>query len=276
MTINPLSLRMLDNHPQDAARALEKYHPSELAGYLEEMPVTSTAKVMRQLVPAVAADCLGEMPPDAAAAILEEFSVERATALLRHMPVSQRNNLIRNLSPLYTNMVKLVLRYPEGTVGQLMTPRVFAAHEDMRSDDLLQTIQGMTGQLQKLIFIINDDHQLVGKVDIRDLLTGEGVSAISRLMQPAGTVVSARSSIGSVQHIGEWKYTDILPVVDHAGQFIGVLKRGVMLDALAHEAPRNQEDFATTALAIAEIFWEACANILVPEPRNTDKRHNDD
>jgi len=276
MAINPISQRLLDNHPQDAARALEKYHPEELAGYLGEMPVTSTAKVMRHMVPAIAADSLVEMPAETAAAVLEEFSVERATALLRYMPVSQRNSIIRNLSPLYSNMVKLVLRYPEGTVGQLMTPRVFAAHEDMQSDDLLQTIQGMSGQLQKLIYIINDNHHVVGKVDIRDLLTDEHVSAIGRLMQPVGTTLSARSSISNVQRLDEWKYNDVLPVVDHSGQFIGVLKRGVMLDAMAHEAPRNQEDFTGTALAIAEIFWEACANMLAPETDKTDKRQKDE
>jgi magnesium transporter len=278
MTINPLSLHFIENHPQDAARVLEKFEPELLAKYLEHVPVKVSANLLRNVIPSVAVECLTSMEPARSAKILEQFSIERASSILRRMKINIRNDLIKIMSPIFANMIRLVLRYPNGTVGQLMTPKVYTVNQNMLIKDILETLQGMTGQLQNLIYVINNEQRLVGVVDVRDVITLDSKAPVKTVMRDPGLTISARASLDSVKDYNEWRYTEILPVVDHMGMFIGVLKRGVLLDTLARDRNNtNQKDeIAGAALAIAELFWDACANMLAPETKNTGKVNQDE
>lgn len=278
MTINPLSLHFLENHPQDAARALEQFDPEQIAACLALIPAESAADVFRHMIPSRTVSCLTKMDTDKASEILEQFSIERATSLLRRMDLNVRNEAIKTMSPVFANMIRTVLKYPDGTVGQFMNPNVFAAHEDMDTDEVFNAVRGSADQVRSEIYVINGKQQLVGEVFIRDLLTENPGTPVKKIMQNPEVTIAARASLTSVQNYREWKYKEILPVVDHMGMFIGVLKRGVMLDALMNieDSTQHQDEFANTALAMVELFWDTCADMLAPENVITKKRYRDE
>lgn len=277
MTINPLSLHFLQNHPQDAVQALEQFEPEHVAGHLELIPVESAADIFRHMIPSRSVSCLAVMDICISSKILERLSIERATSLLRRMQTDIRNEIIKAMSPVFANMIRLVLKYPDGTVGQFMSPNVFTVREDMHTDEILNAVQSSSDQVRSEIYVVNDKQQLVGVVFIRDLLTEKSAAPVKKIMHNPEMTISARSSLINVQDHPQWKYKDILPVTDHMGMFIGVLKRGVMLDALMYEGNAEQEDeFTNTALAIAELFWDTCADLLAPEIVTTDKGHKNE
>ncbi|MBI4005179.1 MAG: magnesium transporter [Gammaproteobacteria bacterium] len=274
MPVNSLSLHYLQNHPQDAARALEQFEPEDLANYLEMIPAESTADIFRHMIPSRTVSCLINMNADKASGILEQFSIERATSLLRRMNMDIRKEVIMAMSPVFANMMRVVLKYPNGTVGQFMNPNVFAVREDMYTDDVLNAVRDSSDQVRSEIYVINGRQQLVGVVFIRDLLTEGPRTPVKNIMQNPEVTIAARSSLASVQDHPEWKYKEILPVVDHMGMFIGVLKRGVMLDVLTNieDGAQQQDEFTNTALAMVELFWDTCSDLLALEEVTAKKR----
>lgn len=277
MTVNKLSLHFLHHHPQDAAKVLEHFEPEQLADYFSQLSASDTANILRNITPAKTTSCLIAMDVNSAAKILENFSIERASSLLRRMPAEVRFKIIKSMSTLYANMIKLVIRYPEDTVGRYISPNVFTVLEDMRVRDVLSAIKESADQIRSEIYVVNDKQRLGGVVFIRDLLTADPNTFVKKIMRITNVSISARSRLAHIQHHIEWKYNDMLPVVDRNGLFIGVLKRSVMLDVLSRniEITKQHDNAANTALAVAELFWNTCTDLLVPEIDQSNKESQD-
>jgi len=273
MMTNSLPEYFLEHHPANAARLLEKYEPSILADYLASVSSEAIANIFRHMNSSIAAECLVSMTEDKAAAILEQFSIERAALLLRRMSLVDRIRIIRKLSSLTSNMLRLVLRYPQGTVGQVMNPNVFAVSKDRFVSEVIALIQENNDQVRSKVYVLNDKHRLIGMVFIRDLLVCEPGKSIEEIMREPEATISARASLSSVKDYIQWNDRDNLPVVDQTGKFIGILKRGVMLDALKNDQNEMQqgEGLVDTAMTVAELFWEVCANVIAPQHEITNE-----
>ena len=273
MMTNSLPDYFLENHPANAARLLEKYEPSILADYFGSVSSASIANIFRHMNSSIAAECLAKMSLDKAAEILELFSIERAALLLRRMSLAERIKIIRALSSLTSNRIRLVLRYPQGTVGSVMNPNVFAVSKDRCVSEVIALVQANHDQVRSKVYVLNDKHRLVGMIFIRELLVCESEKPIEEIMREPEATISARASLSSVKDNVQWNDRDNLPVVDQSDKFIGILKRGVMLDALKNDQNNMQqgEGLVDTAMTVAELFWEVCANVIAPQHENTNE-----
>jgi magnesium transporter len=277
MNMNTISLHFLQEHPKDAARTLEQFDPASLAGYLESVPAKTAASVIKYMVPSIATECLKLMALEKSAQIVMQLGVERGSLLLRRMKDSVRDQFIHAMSPVFSNMTRLVLRYPEGTVGQVMNPNVFSVHQNLTVNEVINVIKNSAQLWHNEIFITDDRQQLAGIVDVRQLLTSEGNQSMKLIMKPPGESIPARASLDSVKNKPEWQYMENFPVIDHMGIFIGVLNRAAVHEAMSsNELPDRQEDFTGTAMAVAELFWDVCADLLAPSQENSNKGHQDE
>lgn len=272
MKVNHISFHFLQEHPIDAARTLEQFAPDELAAYLENIPTDTAASVLKYIVPTIAVECLKHMPLEKSSPIIMQLGVERASLLLRRMKSGLRVQFIRAMSPIFANMTRLVLRYPEGTVGHVMNPNIFTVHEDMTVEEVIKVIKNTDELSHNEIFITGDKQQLLGIVDMRHLLTNNNQKPMKKIMQPPGECIPARSSLGSIKNIPGWNTRENIPVIDHFGVFIGILKRSVIHEYLSGRKDTHEDvEIAGTALAVAELFWDACANLLAPDYDNVKK-----
>lgn len=273
MMNNSLSRYFLRQHPKDAARSLEKFDPVLLAEFLDQYPAAEVANVFRQMNTSTTSACLANLENDKSAAILELFSIERAALLLRRMSFKDRSRIIRKLSPFTGNMIKLVMRYPAGTVGQVMNPNVFAVHKNRTVAEVIDSVKASYDKVRSKVYIVDNNQHLTGMVFIRDLLVEIPDTPVEKIMREPEITISARASLESIKDHPQWKDRDNLPVVDQSGKFIGILKRGVMLDALARERQRDNQadDIVGAALDVAELFWVACANIITPQDESSNR-----
>lgn len=270
--ISNIALHFLQEHPKDAARILEQFTPEQLAGYLEPVPSHAAAVVLKYIIPSIATECLKAMALDKSSSIIMHLGVERASLLLRRMKSSIRVQFIRSMSPVFANMTRLVLRYPEGTVGQVMDPDIFAVDENMTVDEVIKIIKNSPPLAHNEIFITGDRQQLLGIIDIRRLLIDDGDQTMQKIMQPPGLSIPARSSLASVMNHPQWLQQENIPVIDRSGVFIGILSRTMLHQAQENgDLMQGGDEFTGIALAVAELFWDACANLLVPDSDDVKK-----
>jgi len=262
MDNNFLTLHFLHDHPKVAARTLEKFELESLAAYLAQLPVREAAGVLRYLVPAIASECLETIPLEQAAAIIMHLDIDRAAALLRRIREEHREPLIRHTSTVFGNMARLVLRYPEGTIGQVMDPDVFTVHQDMRVAEVINAVRNAGELPQHEIYVINDRQQPAGIVAVKQLLTTDEMEMMKNIMRPAGQMLAARTSLSVARSSVDWEHRDSIPVVDQHGVFIGVLHRRSL--TTTDPEYNTTDEYAGTALAVAELFWDTCAQLLVP------------
>jgi magnesium transporter len=277
MSINSISLHFLKEHPKDAARTLEQFDPESLAEYMENVPAKIAASVIKYIVPSISTECLRLMSLEKSSQIIMHLGVERGSLLLRRMKGSIRDQFIHAMSPVFSSMTRLVLRYPEGTAGQVMNPNVFSVHQNMNVNEVINVIKNSSELWHNEIFITDDKQQLAGVVEVRQLLTTDSKQPMKMIMKSPGESIPARASLDSVRNKPEWQYKENFPVIDHMGIFIGVLSRTSVHEVMADNAvPNKQEDYTGTALAVAELFWDACADLLTPDHENSNKGKQDE
>lgn len=278
MAINNLSQHFLQSHPRESAKVLQDFPADDLVSYLNETPDTVVANIIRYFLPGTAIACLIGMEVSRAAAILEKLGIDNAARLLRNMKTSHRQRLLDASSSAYAYRLRSVLRYPNGTVGQYMSPNIFIASEDMVASQIFEAARAASSELQGDIFIVNDRQHLTGIVDIKSLVFADPQTEVNKIMKIPDVVFNARANLKYVQDNPKWKFKEALPVVDHNNVFVGILKRTVMQDAVDSEHGQADEDesFMETMMEVVELFWDICTGLLIPKSDTNTAGRSDD
>ena len=104
---------LLAEDPGQAGEVLTELEPSDAVGYLEGRSDEEVARILAEVGPDDAAELVTALPEDVAARVLEQL--ERKGH----------------------EQVEDLLGYPEETAGRIMSPEVFALHEDLTVSDAL-------------------------------------------------------------------------------------------------------------------------------------------
>lgn len=274
MTIDRVSRTFITDHPRDAARVFERFRPAEVAGYLEGAAPEILAPVFLYMSPTAVALSLPELDAKQAADTLRLLGVDRAAILLRRMPHAGQLQLINAMPTLFAGMLRLVLRFPEGTVGQLMNPNVATINVHTRIDNTIGMLRNMSSGLHNEVFVVDDSQKLAGIVEVKDLITVDEGLAAGKIMHRPRHTLPARTGVGSARALAGREYHDIYPVVDHKGQFVGILRHEILLEATDgnNDGTSAQNELASGFLAMADLFWNEFLNLFIPDERSKDKR----
>lgn len=267
MTHSAFTLGMLAAHPQNAARTLEAFEPERLAPFLVSLPEVTAAQLVRELSPALAAASLARLDSEQAAVIISHLDTDMAGMILRRFEHGRRHEVFNYLPASNWVGLRMVLRYPEDTVGAVMDPNVLSVHEAMPIANVLKNMRLFRNQLLHAVYVTDQSHAFAGMLDVRELLFAGEQRLAGELTQPADLTLTARTSLGSVHDDTLWAGQSELPVLDHNRRFLGVLHRTSLHRARAHlDTQQAGNGLTDTALALSELLWTACAGIFSAPP----------
>jgi len=126
--------------------------------------------------------------------------------------------------------------YPEESAGRVMDPRVSPLRAGSSVAAALARLRAIRRSGLRELFVVDDEGRLAGRVEIQDLAVADpsaslreitrGVIAAVKDLDPREDVVAALQ-----QHP-----ITTLPVVNHAGRFLGVIRQPELVAALEKEA----------------------------------------
>lgn len=264
MTYNTFTLGLLGSHPQSAARTLEAFEPQQLAQLLGSLPEAVSAKLVQELSPALVAASLAILDCKQSAAIIQHLDTDMAGMILRRFQRDRRHDVFNFLPASNWIGLRMVLRYPEATVGSVMDPDVLSVHGQMTVANVLKNMRLFKGQLLHAVYVTDRQHIFAGMLDVRKLLFADEQQLAGELMQPAEITVTARTELSGLRGDAIWAGQNELPVLDHDQRFLGVLHRTSVHKALAQLLARRPDNngLAGTVLALSELLWTACAGIF--------------
>ncbi len=265
MELDRLSTYLLQQHPKYSARILQQYDTEDVAAFFENISPAVVANVIKEMIPTFSSDCLNLMSFEHSSKVIVTLGIEKASLLMRKMKIGQRVKFIRSMPTVFANRIRLVLRYPEGTVGNVMNPNVFSVNQDMTVHEVINALKKNAHEVYDQIFVVDEAQNLAGVVSAGQLLATENVQ-IKRIMREPDNTIPARSNLKMIMALPEWGHREYFPVVDHTGVFIGTINKRNVDDTFLYERNnRDLDDVTGTALVLAELFWDTCANIIAPE-----------
>lgn len=235
--VHILQRDLVENHPDDAVRLLERLPPDEIAQTLAGHPASVTAAVWERLSPDIGMRALDALPRPRAIEVLHHIEPNRAAALLSMRdPDTREEAYLSQLPAADAVELRAILAYPADSAGALMDPRVLLLRPDTTVREALSRIRALRRRGVRVLFIVDDDNRLEGQVDIQDLATASAGARLEEIQRPVRAAVNAiapREEV--VELLEQYQLTD-LPVLDADDRLIGVVRYRNLMAAAEDEA----------------------------------------
>lgn len=258
-----LSHAFLESHPAAAARVLERLAPQNVAALLADSPARLAAPVLRAMLPPFVARILETLSDDTVSGLLRAMGPQAGVAVLHYMAEARRVSLLAQLPTAMGMAFRLLLGYPEDTVGAWMDPRVVVLPADTTAQAALNRLREAQGEVDSTVFVIGAGQRLLGLADLPEVLRAQPQAPLSKVMRNAPFALPARASIRSVEDHEGWDDCQMLPVVERDHRFVGALDRGVMARALErNQRARPETGYADVLANLAGGYWLGVSGLI--------------
>ena len=250
----------------------------EVRFMLQENDVAGMKAFLENLHPATVAESLsGDLAVDQVWKFLEHTSIRNQAAIFEYFPIEQqvklvegtgrermahlieqmshddRVDLLRRLMPrVADSLLRLVddadrrdiatlYRQNENTAGGIMTTDYAWLPPNLTATEALDRLrlQAPTSETIYYIFVLDQDHRLLGVVSLRDLILAPRHAQIRDLMET--NLVSLRVTDDREKVAKEMAHYDLLamPVVDDNSRMVGIITHDDVMDVVVQEATED-------------------------------------
>ena len=238
----PIVKRYFENDPIAAAHSLEAMTEEEAADVLKALPPSLSAQAFPYLQVAYAATLLKDLPVDVCNAIIEKLDPQQGASILMNLSADARSQFLGFLPEKIKRQIQELLTYPEHSAGRMMNTDLLAFHTDVKTKDAVQKIRTMAKRKTppSYAYVVSQDNQLVGVLNMRDLLLATGDETLESVMRKDVFSVNAFLDREEVaEELSKRKYF-AAPVVDAEGRLLGIVKAEQLIGNVQEEAT---EDF---------------------------------
>ena len=259
----PIATRFVETHPADAARILEREHASIVGELLGDLPPAAAARLLRAMTPHVASDGIARLRPETAAAMVSHLRTESAVSLLLRLNAATRTALLKALPASTSAALRLALRFPAGSVGSLIDPDVMTVRADTRFGETVEVVRRAPVSLRKYLYVLDENHRLAGVLDARQCVFQEAGRLVGSINLDEPVALRARASLRQASLSEAWERFDVLPVTDHRGVFLGVVRRRSLFGAVPwRRRPGQDQALGNLAFDLVELFWGTTSSLV--------------
>ncbi|HWM43298.1 MAG TPA: magnesium transporter [Burkholderiales bacterium] len=183
-----------------------------------------------------AAEKLANLPGDALAAELMHLSAGFAQDVLGELPTDARERAISAAPPDVARQWQRNALYDAGTVGRLMEPVVAAFPPDMKVSATIEELRELvTRALITYVYVVDDDHHLLGIVTMRDLLFSGRERSLEEVMLRGAFALHGAMPLKDAMRLVLDRHYPVYPVVDAERRLIGLVRGQTMFETQAIE-----------------------------------------
>ncbi|MFL5655913.1 MAG: magnesium transporter [Ktedonobacteraceae bacterium] len=247
--------KLADLHPADIADILEQLDVEEAGAMLGRLDTETAADALSEVEAPLQHEILSELDPEHASDLLEMLPPDDAADILADIPQEEAERLLSLMPPSESQPIRELLRYGAQTAGGIMTTEVVSLSQDMTVEEALVYLRQHSAHLEMIyyLYIVDDEHRLVGVVSLRELVVAEPAIRLQDMMDRDVIKVTTDTDQEEVARVIA-RY-DLLgvPVVDSDNHLVGLVTVDDVIDVLHEE---QAEDFSEIAGASVEEFEE--------------------
>lgn len=241
-------------------RELTELPAIDIGDYIEDLPEARRAIVFRLLNKSKATEVFEYLQPDVREALIgslndgqvhqliESMSPDDRAELFDELPAGVVRRLIQGLSPNERKATAMILGYPEGTAGRVMTTEYVRLQEGLTVAQALEKIRRRDEDKETIYYayVTDRNRKLLSVVSLRQLL----FSLPDAQLKDIGSDRLIRVQTDTPQEEAAqvlMRYDLIaVPVVDSEDRLVGIITVDDMVDILEEEATEDIQRIAGT------------------------------
>ncbi|MGE4500990.1 MAG: magnesium transporter [Hydrogenovibrio sp.] len=228
--------------PEEIAEILEATPPKERYSLWEQLPSDVQGEVLGHTNDEVRASLLGQLDKHEIVELTEELETDDIADIIQSLPEEDKAELLEKLPEQERVAVQTALSYPENTAGGLMSTDFIAVRSDVTLEVVIRLLRKV-GSLPKdmVDLIVRDrDGKYQGALKLNDLLTHDGETLVSELVDPKRFAIKALTPDKEVANIFEKNDLISIAVVDERNHVLGRITIDDVVDIIREEAERTQ------------------------------------
>jgi len=230
-----LNQRYLLDFPHEAARRLETMAAQDVGELFSVQPPHAVVRAWEALAPDVARAVLECVPEALGRYLLAEAEPAASAAVLAQIEPAERERVLAALDPQVSSELRELLRYPENSAGRLMDPDISPLRTGMSVAEALARLRTLRRGGLRELFVVDQASRLAGRVEIHDLAVGDPARPLSELTRPPLAAVQDLDPREDVVSVLQQHPITELPVVNHDGRFVGVIRQAALMAAVEQE-----------------------------------------
>jgi len=257
-----LARAFIEEHPLEAAAVLETLAAEETVDALKTHSPVVSAAVVRWMSPAGGTGVLEDLDSDQAAAVIGNLPIGIAAAALRRLGTTRRDALLASLAGDHREALQSLLRFPPGTAGALMEPRITVLVVDQSVADAISHIHRSSDPTLYNLYVIDRERNLVGVLNLDELLSASPRTPVARIMRPVSTRLSPTATRHQIVSHPGWQQMSELPVVDAQGCLLGAIRHGTLRELETALDRSGEATDASTTGALGDLFSAGLGGIM--------------
>jgi magnesium transporter len=199
--------------PDHGPKFIEILSPNRAVHVFRILEFPTQERILKKLSGAKTSEIINALPPDDRTALFGELHGDTVKALILHLSDEDRKELV------------ILLNYKEDSVGRLMTPDYVAVKKSWDVAKVLSHIRkyGKNSETIDVIYVINDEGELLDDIRIREILLVDPTTMVSSLMD--GRLISLKVNDPQQEAINIFRMNNrvALPVTDNQNILLGIV-----------------------------------------------------
>lgn len=240
-----------DDLRQQVLDVVSHWDPLDIRDLLIFLPIKLARKLFNWLPSGAAVDVLVAVSPDLRAQLMQDIAVTRiaeiaeglaeddAVELLDDLPQSVVEEVLDKLPD--SEDLRERLEFEEDTAGEVMTTKFVAVidHWDVRM--AIRAVRKMAAEIESFyeVYVVNESRQLVGRLQLRDLLLNKKKTRIRDIMREVEVFVGPDEDQEDVLELARTYNIQNIPVVDDEMHVIGRITVEELQEIVRDEAEED-------------------------------------
>ncbi|HHU22205.1 MAG TPA: magnesium transporter [Clostridiales bacterium] len=230
----------------DVAAFLTELKPQQMAMVFRMLSKEKGAEVFANLEVEEQEQIINSITDAELAGIIEELYLDDAVDMMEELPANVVKRVMRIATSETRELINQFLRYPEYSVGSIMTAEYVDLKKYMNVLESIARIRriGKDRETIYTCYVTSADRRLEGVVTLRELLLADDDEVIENIMDTKVIYTTTTEDKESV--INLFSDYDLLavPVVDKEGRLVGIVTVDDVIDVMQQEATEDFEKMA--------------------------------
>lgn len=200
-----------------------------------------TADLFTELKPEIKEDIINLMSNDELAKVLEQQFTDDLVDDLEELPANIVTRVLRNVSKERRATINRLLNYKEDSAGSIMTTEFVVLLNTLTADEAISQIR-KTGRNKETIytlFVMDSKRNLVGIVDLDDLIFAKGDTVLTEIMNRDFVTVNVNDDQEEVANVVKRYDLNAIAVLNNDGRLIGVITVDDVMDIIEEETTED-------------------------------------
>ncbi|HPM82930.1 MAG TPA: magnesium transporter [Candidatus Anammoximicrobium sp.] len=265
---------LTEMHPASVAEITEGLTVEETWQLLDYAPIDRQAEIFSFYPSGKQDEMVSGVGRDRMSKLIEVMSPDDRVDLLKRLAADVVDSLMPLVAKAERQDIRMLLSYPEGSAGSVMTTEYATVPADMTVEKAIASLRQQAPSRETIyyVYVVDDQRRLIGFLSLRDLILAKPLSLVSDIMErDIVTVQVDQDQEEAALKLARYDFLAI-PVVDEQRQLVGIITHDDVLDVVVEEATEDalhmggvtpmEENYLDAAFR--SVWWRRAAWLHLP------------